>query len=76
MRSTSERKPWLQKREFGQADRACIGLRTTMCGNSPTGGFRHARFDHQRMVAMARHIVPFVLGIIAPLTLITWLVFR
>ncbi|WP_414471082.1 hypothetical protein [Microvirga sp. M2] len=53
-----------------------MGIEATMCGTSPTGGFRHARIDHQRMIAMAHHIVPFVLGIIAPLTLITWLVFQ
>lgn len=30
----------------------------------------------QRMIVMARHIVPFALGIVAPLTLVSWLILQ
>lgn len=44
-----------------------------MCGTSQTFIFRSVSMDHRRMVAMAQHLVPFTLGIIAPLSLIGWL---
>jgi len=31
------------------------------------------KIDRQRMIVMAQHLVPFTLGIIGPLSLISWL---
>ncbi|KLK93587.1 hypothetical protein AA309_07955 [Microvirga vignae] len=51
-------------------------LLTPVCGKSQTGALRKGRIDHLRMIPMARHIAPFALGVVAPLTLISWLLFH
>jgi hypothetical protein len=51
-------------------------LLTPMCGKSQTVASPKVIIDHPRMILMAHHIAPFALGIVAPLMLISWVLFH
>ncbi len=48
----------------------------TMCASSQNSVVSGVMEDHQRVIIMAKHILPFMFGVVGPVSIIAWLILR
>src|SRR5215217_3533507 len=48
----------------------------TVCASSQNSALSGVMEDHQRVIPMAQHIMPFMFGVVGPVTLVAWVILR